>query len=38
MNLENNIDTKEYYQKAKYTLKILMTKMGLVNAFEKLID
>ena len=38
MNLENNIDMEEYYHKAKYTLKILMTKMGLIFAFEKLID
>ena len=33
MNLENNIDMKEYYYKAKYTLKIIMTKMGLVEAY-----
>jgi hypothetical protein len=33
MNLEYNIDMKEYYYKAKYTLKIIMTKMGLVEAY-----
>lgn len=38
INLENNIDIKEYYYKSKYTLKIIMTKMGLVSAFEKLIN
>ena len=38
INIDQNIDMKEYYHKAKYTLKIIMIKMGLISAFEKLMN